>query len=93
VGNGSGFDVHGEGYLRVVDNIKRQKAFMVVLEEFVRLSWEQFTARPTGIVPYAGFPEEPNLGLLQARLRYAPNRKLEICNHRLHEWMKLFPKR
>jgi hypothetical protein len=64
------FDVHGEAYLRVVDNIKRQKAFMVVLEEFVRLSWEQFTARPTGIVPYAGFPEEPNLGLLQARLRY-----------------------
>jgi hypothetical protein len=53
-------DIRGEAYLRLVTDLESEKAFMAIMEDFVRATWWQFSGVPIESIPPTSPFAEPH---------------------------------
>jgi hypothetical protein len=64
------FDIRSSAYLGLVTDMKSQEAYMVILGEFARNAWHQYTGYAFELLPPYGTTGEDAWGRIQARLSY-----------------------
>ncbi len=60
------FDIRSEAFLELVSDIRMQNAYVVVLESFVFVAWEEFGGRPLEVVRLPSDQTEANLQSIHA---------------------------
>jgi hypothetical protein len=65
----SRFDIRAESFLELVSDIKLQNAFMVVLNHFKRIAWEEYSGGPIEIIRPASAQAYADLEAIQAKVQ------------------------